>query len=128
MKNNGRVVSIKGIDVAITGMDYNYPNNKDNIANNKFDVTFYVSINNQAFAIDFSNERLTDQNQYIADTFIGNGETYSAFLSEVESNMSLGDAKQYSDDIRNAANAEIGAIAQSVYTHALSHSPDQDEE
>ncbi len=128
MKNNGRVVSIKGIDVAITGMDYNYPNNKDNIANNKFDITFYVSINNQAFAIDFSNERLTDQNQYIADTFIGNGETYSAFLSEVESNMPLGDAKQYSDDIRNAANAEIGAIAQSVYTHALSHSPDQDEE
>lgn len=128
MKNNGRVVSIKGIDVAITGMDYNYPNNKDNIANNKFDVTFYVSINNQAFAIDFSNERLTDQNQYIADTFIGNGETYSAFLSEVESNMSLGDAKQYSDDIRNAANTAIGEIAQSVYTHALSHSPDQDEE
>ncbi|MGJ8619794.1 MAG: hypothetical protein ACSHWN_05635 [Methylophilaceae bacterium] len=128
MKNNGRVVSIKGIDVAITGMDYNYPNNKDNIANNKFDITFYVSINNQAFAIDFSNERLTDQNQYIADTFIGNGETYSAFLSEVESNMPLGDGKQYSDDIRNAANTAIGEIAQSVYTHALSHSPDQDEE
>lgn len=128
LKKNGRLVCINGTNVTITGMDYDYPNDKDNNALNKFNITFNVTVNNQFFVIDFSNERISDQNQYIADTFIGTSDSYSQFLREVESNTQLQVKNQFSDDTQNAANEVIGAIAQSVYTHVQSHSPDQDEE
>jgi hypothetical protein len=128
LKKNGRPVSINGIDVTITAMDYDYPSNMHNVRQQKFDITFDVNVNNLAFAINFSNERLSNQNQYLVDTFIGIGEAYNEFLKQVESNPELRNKSQYSDDTINAANTEIGAIAQSVYMHVVSHSPDQDEE
>jgi hypothetical protein len=128
LKKNGRLVSINGTDVTVTGMDYDYPNGNNHIARSKFDITFDVTVNNQFFVIPFSNERFSNQNQYLADAFVGTGETFSAFLKEVESNAELKDKMQYSDATENAANEVIGAIAQSVYMHVQSHSPDQDEE
>jgi hypothetical protein len=128
LKKNGRLVSINGTDVTVTGMDYDYPNGNHHIARSKFDITFDVTVNNQFFVIPFSNERFSYQNQYLADAFVGTGETFNAFLIEVESNAELRNKKQYSDATENAANEVIGAIAQSVYMHVQSHSPDQDEE
>jgi hypothetical protein len=49
-------------------------------------------------------------------------------LKAAENNDQLRDKKQFSDDTKNAADEVIGAIAQSVYIHVQSHSPDQDEE
>lgn len=128
LKKNGRLVCINGTDVTISGMDYDYPNNKNDIGQSKFNITFDVTVNNQFFVIYFSNERLSSQHQYLADTFIGSGDAFSAFLREVESNAKLRDKKQYSDKTEQSANEVIGAIAQSVYMHVQSHSPDQDEE
>ncbi len=128
LKKNGRLVSINGTDVTITGMDYDYPNAKGNVAQSRFDITFNATVNSLVFVINFSNERLSNQNQYIADTFIGTGDAYSQFLREVESDTQLQEKKEYSDVTKNAANEVIGAIAQSVYIHVQSHSPDQDEE
>ncbi len=109
-------------------MDYDYPNDKESLAQSKFNITFDVTVNSQLFVVNFSNQRLSNQNQYIADTFIGSGESYTRFLLEVESNAELQNKKQYSDQTKNAANEVIGAIAESVYIHVQSHSPDQDEE
>ncbi len=128
MKNNGRLVSINGAEVIITGMDYDFPIFDTNTVPSKFDIMFNATVNNKEFAINFNNERLSKQNQYIADTFMGSGEAYNQFLKEVESNPALRNKNQFSDDTLKAANAEIGAIAQSVYLHVQSHSPDQDEE
>jgi len=128
LKKNGRLVCINGTDVTITGMDYDYPNDTNDLAQSKFNITFNVAVTDKVFVINFSNERLSSQNQYLADTFIGTGEAYSAFLCEVENIAELRDKKAYSEETRNAANAVIGAIAQSVYSHVQSHSPDQDEE
>lgn len=128
LKKNGRLVSINGTDVTITGMDYDYPNDENNIVQSKFNITFDATVNNQFFVIHFSNERISSQHQYLADTFIGTGDAFSAFLREVESNAELRDKKQYSDETKHTANEVIGAIAQSVYMHVQSHSPDQDEE
>ena len=109
-------------------MDYDFPISNTNAVPSNFDITFTVTVNNKEFAINFNNERLSNHNQYLPDTFIGSGEAYNLFLNEVESNPALRNKNQYSDDTFNAANAEIGAIAQSVYLHVQSHSPDQDEE
>ncbi len=109
-------------------MDYDYPNDTNDPAQSKFNITFNVAVTNKVFVINFSNERLSSQNQYLADSFIGTGEAYSAFLSEIENIAELRDKKEYSEETKNAANAVIGAIAQSVYGHVQSHSPDQDEE
>ncbi len=109
-------------------MDYDVPMNDTNTVPSKFEIMFNATVNNKEFAINFNNERLSNQNQYLADTFMGSGEAYNQFLKEVESNPALRNKNQYSDDTVNAANAEIGAIAQSVYLHVQSHSPDQDEE
>jgi hypothetical protein len=128
LKKRGRLVSINGTDVTITDMDYNYPNDTDNVKQKKFNITFTVNVNNQVFVINFSNERLSEQTQYISDTFIGTGDTYHDFLKAAENNDQLRDKKQFSDDTKNAADEVIGAIAQSVYIHVQSHSPDQDEE
>lgn len=121
-------MSINGTDVTITGMDYDFPMNDTIAVPSKFDITFTATVNNKEFVINFNNERLSKQNQYLADTFIGHGVAYNQFLKEVESNPVLRDKNEYSDDTVNAANTEIGAIAQSVYLHVQSHSPDQDEE
>ena len=128
MKKKGRIVCINGVDVTVTGMDYDYPNHKVNFAENKFNIIFNVCIESQLFVINFSNERLSSQNQYLAKEFIGNGDSYNQFLIELESSSQLRDKKQYSKDTENTANEVIGAIAQSVYLHVQSHSPDQDEE
>lgn len=132
LKKNGRLVCINGTDVIITGMDYDYPIDNNNVTQSKFNISFNVTVNNQFFVINFTNERLSSQNQYLADSFIGVGDSYSAFLREVESNTELRDInrdkKQFSDETEYAANEVIGAIAQSVYMHVQSHSPDQDEE
>ena len=128
MKKNVRLVCINGINVTITGLDFDYPKFNDNVAQSKFNVTFNATLNNQAFVFTFSNERLPSKNQYFGDTFIGTGESYSQFLREVESNSKLQEKKQYSDNTENTANKVIGEIAQSVYIHVQAHSPDQDEE
>jgi hypothetical protein len=128
LKKNGRLVCINDTDVTITNMDYDHPNDKDNAAQSKFNIAFNVTINNQLFVINFSNERVSDQNQYIADTFLGTRDSFSSFLRKVESNTQLQEKTQFSDDTKNAVNEVIGAIAQSVYIHVQSHSPDQDEE
>ncbi len=109
-------------------MDYNYVNNKDNVASSKFNITFDAIVNSKLFVISFSNAELSGQNHYLADTFIGTGDSYSQFLIEVERNTKLKDKNLYSDDTKNTANEVVGAIAQSVYIHVQSHSPDQDEE
>jgi gamma-glutamyl phosphate reductase len=109
-------------------MDYDFPINDTNTVPSKFDITFNATVNNKEFAINFSNERVSNHSQYLANTFMGRGEAYNQFLKEVESDPVLRNKNQYSDDTVNAANAEIGAIAQSVYLHVQSHSPDQDEE
>lgn len=109
-------------------MDYDFPMSDTNTAPSKFEITFNTIVNNKEFAINFSNEWQSNQNQYLADTFKGDGEAYNQFLKEVESNPAFRNKNLYSDDTANAANAEIGAIAQSVYLHVQSHSPDQDEE
>ncbi len=109
-------------------MDYDYPSNQDDLIKSKFNITFNVTVNNQVFDINFSNERLSNQTQYLSDAFIGTGETYDQFLSAIESNVELQNKNQYSDATKNAANEVIGAIAGSVYLHVQSHSPDQDEE
>jgi hypothetical protein len=128
LKKKGRLVCINGTDVTITGMDYDYAGNNENIVPSKFNISFDVTVNSKLFVINFSNERLSDQNEYLADTFIGTGDSYNAFLRAVESDSQLHDKNQYSDDTEKAANEMIGAIAQSVYLHVQSHSPDQDEE
>lgn len=128
MRKNGRLVCINSTDVTITGMDYNYVNNKDNVASSKFNITFDAIVNSKLFVISFSNAELSGQNHYLADTFIGTGDSYSQFLIEVERNTKLKDKNLYSDDTKNTANEVVGAIAQSVYIHVQSHSPDQDEE
>lgn len=128
LKRNGRLVSINGRDVTVTGMDYDLPSIDTNAAPGKFDITFTVTVNDKEFTINFNNEHPSKRNEYLTDAFIGSGEAYDQFLKEVESNPALRNKNQYSDDTVNAANAEIGAIAQSVYLHVQSHSPDQDEE
>lgn len=109
-------------------MDYDDINNSNITSPTRFNITFNVTVNNQFFVINFSNERLSSDSSYVADTFIGIGDAYSDFLKEVESNIQLQDKNQFSDETKNAANDVIGAIAQSVYLHVQSHSPDQDEE
>lgn len=128
MGKNGRFIDINGTEVTITGMDYDYFDNSENVRPRKFNITFDATVNNAFFIINFSNERLSDKDNYLADFFIGTGEAYIQFLKEVESNANLKDKKQYSDDTRDEANKVIGAIAQSVYIDLQSHSPDQDEE
>lgn len=123
-----RLVYINNTEVAITGMDYNYADNNQNIGPSKFNITFDVTVNNRSFTINFSNERLSDENEYLADTFIGTGDNYFHFLKAIESNAAVKENNQYSDITKNEANKVIGAIAQSVYIDLQSHSPDQDEE
>lgn len=128
MGKNGRFIYINGTEVTITGMDYDYSDNSENVGPSKFNITFNATVNNAFFVINFSNERLSDENDYLADFFIGKGDTYIQFLKEVESNAKLRGKKQYSDGTKDKANKVIGAIAQSVYIDLQSHSPDQDEE
>lgn len=128
MKKNGRLVCINGTDVRITGMDYDYLGDKRNSAPSKFNITFDVFVHEQFFTITFTNERLSAQGHFLADTFIGTGEAYNQFLQQVESNPQLKEINQYSDETNQVADTVIGEIAQSVYIHEQSHSPDQDEE
>lgn len=127
MKKNGRLVCINGTNVTITGMDYDYADVKDILSETKFNITFNVSVNNKIFVLNFTNEIVSNQNNY-SDTFIGNSDSFKSFLIEVENNSQLKENNLFSDDTQNAANEVIGAIAQSVYSHVKSHSPDQDEE
>ena len=126
MKKKGRLVNINGTEAVITDMDYDYPYAPDNVGKSKFNITFNVTVNNQCFVLNFSNERLSDKNQYLADTFIGNGESYCQFLRAMENNTQLQDKNQFSEDTKNAVNEMIGAIAQSVYSHVQCNANDQD--
>lgn len=130
LKNNGRLVLINGIEVTITDVDYDYTNTSasGSAGSGKFNITFNVTVNNKVFVIHFSNERSSSESSYLADTFIGNGDSYSSFLTEAESNSQLRDATTFSDETNNAANKVIGAVAQSFYDDVRSHSSDQDEE
>lgn len=128
MKKTGRLVRINSTDVTITDMDYDYINDSEIVRASKFNITFNVTVNKKSFVINFSNERISSESYYLADTFIGTGDAYNQFLSELESNIQLQDKNQFSDETEDAANEVIGAIAQSVYIHVQSHSPDQDEE
>ena len=128
MNKNGRIVYINGISIIITDMDYCEYHNICHGTPDRLNITFDMSVCDKHYSIDFSNDSLDSPNQHSANTFKGSGDSYIQFLKVVETNPELRDKNQYSDDTKNAANNIIGAIAQSIYDHVRSHSPDQDEE
>jgi hypothetical protein len=124
LNKKGRIVSINGVSITITDMDYGELKASNVGTLNVFNISFNVTVNDNCFLINFSNGAPDNQNQAVSATFIGIGDSYIQFLKEVESSPGY----QHGKDTESAANKVIGAIAQSVYNDVQSHSPDQDEE
>lgn len=124
MNKNGRIVSINGVSITITDMDYGELKASNVDTPNVFNISFNVTVNDKCFLITFSNGAPDNQNQAVSDTFIGIGDSCIQFLKEVESSPEY----RHGNGAESVANKVIGAIAQSVYNDVQSHSPDQDEE
>ena len=128
MNKSGRIVYINGISIVITDMDYGEYYDIGHGALGRLNITFDMLVFDKPYSIDFSNDSLDSANQHSAGTFKGRGDSFTQLLKVVETNPELRDKNQYSEATKHAANNIIGAIAQSIYEHVGSHSPDQDEE